>query len=153
MHPLPVQFAFIRFNFRCSLKLSDSTGCFRIVMVSCCRISFLGVLWSLCLLYLPAAVASLINWKLVAAPELAALTGQSLCAQNNELNSWDVSNEIFLWFDSPLHYLLGICCKALPSFWGHFHLVQGVNCFSNLISGSIKFLKFNLSCLRIHYPC
>ncbi|KAE8280529.1 hypothetical protein D5F01_LYC21091 [Larimichthys crocea] len=32
-------------------------------MVSCCRISFLGVLWSLCFLYLPAADASLINWK------------------------------------------------------------------------------------------
>ncbi|KAF3842198.1 hypothetical protein F7725_024149 [Dissostichus mawsoni] len=46
-------------------------------MVSCCPISFLGVLWSLCCIHLPAVVASLITWKLVAAPALAALTGQS----------------------------------------------------------------------------
>ena len=56
---------------------------------------FCGVLWSLCFLHLPAAVGSLIKWKLVAVPVLAALIGQSLCAQNNESNSWDVSNEIF----------------------------------------------------------
>lgn len=70
-------------------------SCTGALAVSSRPISFLGVLWSSCFLYLPAAVASLIKWKLVAAPELAALTGQSLCAKNNEPNSWDISNEIF----------------------------------------------------------
>lgn len=146
-------FDFICLNFSCSHVIRLCWVCFQIVMVSCHGISFLGVLWSLCLLYLSAAVASLINWKLVAAPVLAALVGQSLCAQNNEPNSWDFSNEIFFWFDSPMCYLEGICCKALPSFWSHFHLVQGVNCFSNLVGGYIKFWKFNLSCVCCRYPC
>ncbi|KAI9535202.1 hypothetical protein NQZ68_002756 [Dissostichus eleginoides] len=39
---------------------TDSSGCFGIVMVSCCPISFLGVLWSLCCIHLPA-VAHLVR--------------------------------------------------------------------------------------------
>ncbi|TKS85456.1 Fibropellin-1 Epidermal growth factor-related protein 1 [Collichthys lucidus] len=125
------------------------------VMVSCCRISFLGVLWSLCFLYLPAADASLINWKLVAAPALAALIGQRwigefcqyvgdacLIEPNSCLNGATCTTTSQP--SSPPQYT----CKCPPGF-------TGANCETEISECDSNPCQHNGTCFDFlgHYEC